>query len=74
MIPSLCYKNGGVASPAREALSEIYGLKMKKLDPHTTTTSDTTQTPFEKFKAATSQVVTFPKSSLPKTPKKSGKK
>jgi len=47
---------------------------MKKLAQERITPLDTNQTPFERFKAAASTVLSTPKSSLPKTQKKSGKK
>ncbi|MEX5219235.1 MAG: hypothetical protein NW701_15510 [Nitrospira sp.] len=40
---------------------------------HPTVTAQTTQTPFERFKAALATVVSVPKSSLPKTSKKAKK-
>lgn len=46
----------------------------KKPAPQPTAEPSTTQTPFERFKAAVSQVVTFPKSSLSKRRPKSSKK
>jgi hypothetical protein len=47
---------------------------VKKTDSQTTMALHPTQTPFERFKAAASQVLTFQKSSLPKPTKKSVKK
>jgi hypothetical protein len=67
-------KSGGVASPAREALSRYYGAAMKELAQEPTTMPKTNQTPFERFKSAVSEVLTFQKSSTPKPTKKSVKK
>jgi hypothetical protein len=46
----------------------------QKMDPHSTTRLTKTQTPFDRFKAALAVVASVPKSSLPKTSKKSRNK
>jgi len=60
-----------------DAMTEIMGQREEIIRAfiaqQATTQTDSTQTPFEKFKAAASQVFTVPKSALPPTPKKPAK-